>query len=229
LKYRHSLCLAAAVMVTLALLPVGTSAAAQSAQEFTSSDVQCVVEPVYSFTAPPDAQLNYPDNRLTLGEFSIGELLLANGESLSVTVTPGTLKTSEGDTLPYTVSFDPPETFGVNESGTTYHAAVEIDKTAFRSAASGTYTASLLFEVVSYPAGKTVWQKQTTLTVVKPQSIDDDNVPSTGILESGLFLWCTAATVIVMCILLCLIQACRKARSKKESASEGTEPPPPSE
>ena len=213
-------------MIVLALLPTGTDALAQAASVgLSASDVKCVVEPEYSFTAPPDAWLNYPDARMMLGEFAVGELLLASGESLSITLSPGALATVDGNTIPYTVTFDPPQTLDEHENGKAYNVAIEIDPDAFRSAAGGTYTASLLFCVVSYPANKTVWQKETVLTINKAVSeSSDEPVPSTGFLATGFYLWFVAAIAAFGCIMLILIPAIKKAKTKKNSREETSSP-----
>ena len=224
MKYRRKLFLAAAVLFTLALLPAGACAETSAATEgLTASDVQCVVEPIYSFTVPPDAWLNYPDTRMTVGEFAIGELLLANGETLSVMLTPGVLQTPDGDTLPYDVSFSPPSVFDQGAIGEAYDVAIKVNTDALNAAPGGTYTASLLFCVVSHPANEAVWQKATTVTITKTQgseSVDQEGVPSTGILASGIYLWCVAALAVIVCIAVVLRTALIKVKKRKQDFHE---------
>lgn len=225
MKHGRTLFLAAAVLFVSALVPAGTSVPARAAAAgLTSSDVQAVVEPVYSFTAPPDAWLNYPDTRMTLGEFAVGELLLASGETLSVGLTPGTLTTADGNALPYTVSFSPPKVFDGSESGRAYNVAIEIDADTFGEVAGGIYTASLLFCVVSRPASETVWQTETVLTVAKGNGSLDADVPFTGILASVPNWWYAAGVAAAICIALILRVVLRKAKTRKKNAREETQP-----
>ena len=222
MKYRRKLFLSVAVLFALALLPVGARAETSVATEgLTASDVQCVVEPIYSFTVPPNAWLNYPDTRMTVGEFAIGELLLANGEALSVTLTPGALQTPDGDTLPYDVSFSPPPVFDESAIGEAYRVAIEIDAAALNSSPAGTYTASLLFCVVSHPANEAIWHEATAVAIVKPQaaeSVDQEGVPSTGILASGIYLWYVAALAVIVCVAVALRAALIKAKRRRQDS-----------
>jgi hypothetical protein len=157
---------------------------------------------------------------MALGEFAVGELLLASGETLSVTLTPGVLQAPNGGAMPYDVSFSPPTAFDGSQSGEAFDVAIELDADAFHSATAGTYTAALVFRVISHPANVTVWQKATVLTVVKPQSIGKEGVPSTGILTSELYFWCAAVLAVVLCVVLILRAAIRKAKKRKETARE---------
>ncbi len=222
MKHRRNFYVAAAVLLTLAWLPAGVSAASASAG-LTSSDVQCVVEPMYSFTPPPDAELYYPNTRMTLGEFAIGELLLASGETLSIGLSSGALAAADGNAIPYAVAFDPPESFDEREAGEAYSVSVEIDAEAFRAAADGTYTAFLRFTVVSRPADKTVWEKETVLTVVKAGDGGDEAVPSTGFLASVPYWWWAAGAAAVAGISLLLHQVIRKRKTRRD-VREGSPP-----
>ena len=211
-------------MITLAAMPVSAGAAAS---EFNSSDVQCVVEPVYAFTLPPDALLYYPHTRLMVGQFRVGELLLVNGESLGVTLTPNPLQKPDGSTLPYTVSFSPPDEINDSQSGQAYDIAFEIDADAFHSAKAGTYTASLLFRVVSYPSNNVVWQGITTITTEKtqnPEGLSGEEVPTTGILPGGIYPWAIAACTAAICTALILYRRRKKARKPEEDHAAGDAP-----
>ena len=212
--------IAFAVMIALAAMPVSAGAAANG---LTSSDVQCVVEPVYAFTLPPDALLYYPHTRLTVGQFRVGELLLVNGESLGVTLTPGPMQKPDGSALPYTVSFSPPAEFDDSQSGQAFDIAFEIDADAFHSAKAGTYTASLLFDVVSYPSNRIVWQGITTITTEKaqnPEGLPGEEIPTTGILSGGVYPWVIAVCTAAICAAFILYRKRKKAKPEKDHAAE---------
>lgn len=207
--------LAVLIAMTIQLLVIGLTSVNVNAAGSSSSDVECVVNPIYSFTTPPDASLHYPDTRITLGAFTVVELLIAKEETLRVTMTAGTLTTPVGDTLTYVTSFSSPGAFDAREVGNTYPVAIELDAEAFNQAASGTYTANLLFEVVSSPEEQTVWQKQTVLTVTKIQW-DDNTFPPD---------WLIAAVVALVVIALILVLAKRKTKSIKQNHTEDTDTP----
>lgn len=212
MKRSRKLLFAAAVIAALAAVPIGTFARAQAGAGGTSSsEVKCVVEPVYAFTAPADAWLTYPNNRMVLGQFTIGELLLAGNETLSVVLIPGALQAANGDTLPYTVSFSPPEAFDQGASGQAYDVSLEIDEDAFQAASAGTYNGELLFCVVSSPSEKVVWQSSVAVVTEKAQgSAFGKNTPLFNFGEKIAWYSAAAAAAISTAIVLFI-----KIRKKK--------------
>ena len=218
---KRDLIRAAAVFLALAALSVGARTAAEpTAAGTSSSDVQCLVEPVYSFTAPPDVRLSYPNSRIQIGQFGIGELLLESGETLSVTLTPGALQTPGGHALPYDVSFEPPESFDERQNGAVYDISLTIDAAAFDAAEAGTYTAMLAFNVVSHPAGKTVW-KHSTLFTAEKLSGSAGKTKSAGIWANWLF---PVAAAVVLSAALAVYLGLKRAKRKKDVHAENTEP-----
>jgi hypothetical protein len=224
LKYKRYVYIAFAVVIILAAIPVCTCTAAGVVVNVISpSDVQCVVEPIYDFALPSKGSLQYPDSKLAVGQFRIEELLLASGESLSVILKPSALKKDDGGSVPYTVMFNPPDTFDERQSGEAYDIWLEIDAEAFNSAAAGTYTASLLFSVVSYPSNKVVWQGTTTITTVKQdtENILGEKVPATGIFANGYF-W-SAASVSILIASFIAYRGIRKKFKNIHSGADDTD------
>lgn len=220
MKRSRKLLLAAAVIAALAAVPIGAFARAQTGAGGTSSsEVKCVVEPVYTFTVPADAWLQYPNNRMALGQFCIGELLLAGGETLSVVLTPGALQTSNGEELPYIVSFNPPEAFDQGASGQACDILLEIDADAFQAASTGAYNAKLLFSVVSSPSEKVVWQGTVAVAAEKAQgSAFGKNVPPFNIGELGQFVWYAAAAAAAISTTIVLFIKIKKKKCASEQA-----------
>ena len=214
MKRSRKLLFAAAVIAALAAMPTGTFARAQAGAGGTSSsEVKCVVEPVYVFTLPADAWLQYPNTRMVLGQFCIGDLLLAGNETLSVTLASGALQTSNGDSLPYTVSFNPPEAFDQGASGQAYDVLLEIDADAFQAASAGTYSTKLLFSVVSFPSEKTVWQGTVAVTAEKTQgSVFGKNTFPFGIGSIEQFAWYAAAAAASISTAIVLLNKVRKKK-----------------
>ena len=220
MKYRRYLILALATLAMLAALPVCAYA---ENSELASSDVQCVVEPIYAFTLPPDASLEYPQAQLMVGQFQIGELLLSGGETLSVTLTPSSLESPDGEALPYAVTFEPPQKFDETQSGEAYAITVRLNEDAWDTAAAGTYTASLRFSVVSYPANKVVWQDEITLKSVKaqnPEGISGEAVPSTGFFTGGYWRIAAAAAALSITAIILILRNKRKKPRQDPSATD---------
>jgi hypothetical protein len=208
------------VFILIAFIAMMFSPAGVYAQELTI-DVHARIEPVYSFSAPLDVKLTYPETGIALGDFTIGELMIASGETLSVVLTPGELASEKGDVLPYTVSFSPPESFDHTGSGGTYPVAVQLNEKDFAAAVNGTYKAYLLFEVISHPEGRAVWQGTTVLTVVKKPGL---HMFVNGLLEDKLYLWCLAAGTAVTCTALILFLV-KRAKTRKKNIQKEIEAP----
>jgi hypothetical protein len=219
-KYRRYVVFALAMLGMLTAPPV--CAHAQTA--LSSSDVQCVVEPIYAFTLPHDASLQYPQTQLMAGEFQIGELLLASGETLSVMAEAGALKSPEGEELPYAVLFEPPQGFDEKQSGEAYAVTVFLDEDAWGASPAGTYTASLRLSVMSYPAGKVVWQDEMTLMAVKTQGqgISGEDIPATGFFSGG--YWRIPAAVAALSVTAVILRL-RHRREKQRQVASGTDEP----
>ncbi len=159
-----------AALIVLTVLPLA-AAAASGQPGLVGMDVTCTVEPVFEFTLPPDATIRYPNTSVLVGQFSVGDLLLREGEQLSVELTPGTMaaRSNTGVVLPYTVSFSPPAAVDENHIGRSYGVVVTLDPDVFDAATRTLYDADLLFQVRSGLTGEVIWQGITTVTARKAQ------------------------------------------------------------
>ena len=149
-----------AALIILMAQPVCSFAALSDGASLVDTDVSCTVEPVFEFSLPPDATIRYPNTSVLAGQFGIGDLLLRNGEQLSVELTTGRMaaRTNAGDVLPYAVTFNPPAAVDENQIGQSYGVAVTIDADAFDDARRSVYDAALLFRVRSLLTGEVIWQ-----------------------------------------------------------------------
>ena len=134
-----------------------------------SSNVSCTVQETYDFTVPDDAFIQYPQTQVYLGEFTVGDILLKSGEKLNIMLTAGQLTKwgNNNSAIPYNVIFNAPSNFDRAAAGTSYGIAVEIDKDSFNDAESGTYSGSLLFQVVSSFGEEIVWEKDVVITALR--------------------------------------------------------------
>lgn len=143
------------------------------------TSIQAEAEPVYSFTAPPNATIIFPKTEAVIGDFVVGDLFLASGEWLTVTVIPGSMVTTNdaGLELAYDISFYPPEMLNTSNIGDAYRVKVKIDSYEFVYAIAGRYKASLIFQVISHPDEKVVWEGTTVVTAKMPGGAEETEEP----------------------------------------------------
>jgi len=179
-KKKQWLIIAIAVWITFLTRPVYAAICTPEKEaNIAGTSIQAVAEPIYSFTAPPNATIIYPDTEVVIGDFVVGDLFLASGEWLTVTVIPGRMtKTNDsGLRLPYDIYCYPPIILNASNSGDAYSVTVKISADEFADAAAGRYKASLLFQVTSHPDEKVVWEGTTVVTAKMPGGAEETEEP----------------------------------------------------
>jgi len=168
-----------AVLVIFLARPVSAICTPEGSENLTGTLIQAVAEPIYSFTVPSNAEIIYPDTEAVIGDLVVGDLFLASGEWLTVTVIPGRMTKTDnsGLMLPYNIYCYPPIILNASNSGDTYGITVKINNHEFANAAVGRYKASLLFQVISHPDEKIVWEGTTIVTAKKRGVFDETEEP----------------------------------------------------
>ena len=153
-----------AVLIVFTTSPL-ISVAAGSQPGFTDTQVIAAVAPVYQFSLPPNITVRYPNTSILIGQFGVRDLLLHEGEQLSIELVAGTMAARErGAALPYSVTFNPPATVDAANIGQSYDVVVTIGAAAFAATRRPYHDANLLFRVRSSLNGEIIWQGTTTVT-----------------------------------------------------------------
>lgn len=212
------LIIAIAVWITFLTRPVYAAICTpEKGTNIAGTSIQAVAEPIYFFTKPPNATIIYSDTEAVIGDFVVGDLFLASGEWLTVTIIPERMaKTNDSDlALPYTIYFDPPVMLNASNSGDAYSVMVKISADEFADAVAGRYIASLLFQVTSHPDEKVVWEGTTVVTAIPGETAgpgetaSPEKTPPPGgeILNpnTGDIIICCGLTVVALALLLLLL------------------------
>jgi hypothetical protein len=179
-----------AILAALVVLTAQPLIAAAEGRGFVDTDVSAVVYPFYEFTLPPSATVRYPNTQVLVGQFGVNDLLLLEGETLSIELIPGAMRArGTGNVLPYSVTFNPPATVDAANIGEAYDVVVTIDAAAFAATRRPFHDADLVFRVRSLLTGDIVWQGTTTVTARKTPpnqdggggGVDDDDDDGGGI------------------------------------------------
>ena len=157
------------LLIIIALLSVCPHTA--SFADTGTTEVTATVNPVYSFSVPPDTVIPYKQTDTFLGQFKVNDILLGDGEVLTLEVTAGPLRRGSGSELPYTLEFTPPQIITEADIGRTFDASVQIALDDFLAAKSGTYKGTLTFSIISSLTDSVVWSGETELTVKKPGAV----------------------------------------------------------
>lgn len=165
-------------IIFIAGWPFGVLALNDSAeQRLEGSDVTCIVEEIYDFSVPDDAEITFPNTSEYLGDFVVGNILLKSNETLKLNLNIGMLsKTDDNNSvISYDVIFNAPGTIDRTKIGSAYGIGVSIDSKEFRDAAQGTYRAPLKFQVVSNTSSRIVWEQTVYLEAVKNNAGQQNN------------------------------------------------------
>jgi LPXTG-motif cell wall-anchored protein len=134
---------------------------------------------VYSFSIPADTAIPYKQEETLLGQFRVNDLLLLDGETLTLEVTAGPLRRgSSGPAIPYTLNFDPPEFITEADIGRGFDAGISISPADFLAAKSGTYKGTITFSIRSSANG-IVWTGNTKIKLKVP-GISPHETPDWG-------------------------------------------------
>ena len=179
------------------------------------SSIEAEVEPIYSFSLPPDATITYPDKEVQIGNLVVGELFLKSEERLTITVIPGTMTGTANQSLKlnYEVYCNPPINLNASNSGEAYNITVKLHADELAKADVGRYKAALLFQVTSYPDEKVVWEGTTNVTVIKSGSKEDPVDPPK---TSYIINWCVTAIVLVLLWFLWLFVVRYRFKEKRK-------------
>lgn len=155
------------IVIVIALMICPNTLAAASPPSSLGTQVEAKAEPVYIFSAPAGAEIDYPQTQADLGVFEVNDLFLEDGEWLTLSLIPETMfnLNRPGQTLPYQAVFSPPQALDETNIGQSYGAFIRVDPDALQSAAPGTYRAILRFRITSHPDGITVWEGITPVFV----------------------------------------------------------------
>ncbi|MGI5848985.1 MAG: hypothetical protein ACOX8Q_02775 [Christensenellales bacterium] len=181
MKKKRWIIIAIAVWITFLTQPVYAAInSPENGVTIAGTSIQAVAEPIYFFSAPPNVTIIYPDTEAVIGDFVVGDLFLASGEWLTVTVITGRMtKTNDSSLrLPYDIYFGPPVMLNASNSGDAYSVTVKISADEFADAAAGRYKASLLFQVTSHPDEKVVFEGTTVVTAKMPGGAEETEEPS---------------------------------------------------
>ena len=172
------------ILITISIVFIAQPAHAavynlQTDDRFASTSISAVAEPEYSFVLPENATIVYPEKEAVLGDFVVGDLLLAGDEWISIMIIPGAMvKTNDSKAaIDYSTYFDPPERLDSSNSGEAYNVTVVIDADESRIAAAGKYEASLLFRAISHPDNKVVWEGEAFVIVEMPGKAEETQEP----------------------------------------------------
>lgn len=134
------------------------------------SNVSAIVLSDYEFSVPEDAVVTYPSTYKHLGKFVIGDILLRSGETLRVNLVLGSMAKTNGSSrvLAYDVLFESPAQIDGSMVGFEYDVAVNVNSDDFEEARAGTYTAPLLFQVISNESQEVVWEQTVFIDAEKP-------------------------------------------------------------
>ena len=135
-----------------------------------TSEVIANVSPIYKFSLPSNTSIPYGQCETLLGQFGIDDLLLYDGESLTIELIAGPLRHESftSVTLPYAVRFAPPAKIRDANIGDAYDVRVLIGASDFASALSGSYRGTLTFNVRSSYTGGVIFTGSANITVRKP-------------------------------------------------------------
>jgi len=191
------------------------------------TDVSAVVYPFYEFTLPPSATVRYPNTQVLVGQFGVNDLLLLEGETLSIELIPGAMRArGTGNVLPYSVTFNPPATVDAANIGEAYDVVVTIDAAAFAATRRPFHDADLVFRVRSLLTGDIVWQGTTTVTARKTPpnqdggggGVDDDDDDGGGIVPPDTGDDTLPVTVLAALLLILLLLLWRRRRREEEQS-----------
>lgn len=152
-----------------------------------TAEVQAGVNPVYKFSLPSDACIPYGQYETQLGQFKVNDLLLHDGESLTVELIGGPLRHDRftSVTLPYTVCFTPPYVINDLNVGDAYDVKMLVKAADFDAALSGVYQGVLTWIIRSSEAGGTVFTGSARIMVQKPEGEPSTKTCSLTLTISG--------------------------------------------
>jgi LPXTG-motif cell wall-anchored protein len=137
--------------------------------ETKSTEVTANVSPVYSFSIPADTAIPYKQAETHLGQFRVNDLLLYDGETLTLEVTAGALRRgSSGSSIPYTLNFVPPQSITEADIGRGFDAGMSVAPADFLAARSGTYKGTITFSIRSSVSNGIVWTGSTNISLKVP-------------------------------------------------------------
>lgn len=161
----------AVLIIFIAGWPFGALALDDSAKQgLEGSDVICIVEEIYDFSVPDNAEITFPNTSEYLGDFVIGNILLKSNETLRLNINIGMLsKTDDNNSvITYDVIFNAPGEIDKTKIGSAYSIGVLINSKEFKNADAGTYRAPLRFQVVSNSSNEVVWEQTVLISAIKP-------------------------------------------------------------
>lgn len=176
MKFKHMAAIAL-LIIFIAGWPFGAFALDDGIEQaLEGSEVTCIVQEIYDFSVPDDAEITFPNTSEYLGDFVVGNILLKSNETLRLNLNIGMLSKTDDDNsvITYDVIFNAPGEIDKTKIGSAYGIGVSIDADEFKGADPGTYRAPLKFQIVSNTSSEVVWEQTVYLEAVK-NNLDQGN------------------------------------------------------